>query len=100
MKLRSILLPLTVLTTLLVSPMTFADGDHPMTEGEVKKINTATGKITIKHGPIENLDMPPMTMVFGVEDKAMLENLAKGDKVKFLVVDKDGKMIIEEIESE
>ena len=76
MKLRSILLPLTVLTTLLVSPMTFADGDHPMTEGEVKKINTATGKITIKHGPIVNLDMPPMTMVFGVEDKAMLENVS------------------------
>ena len=39
-------------------------------------------------------------MVFGVEDNAMLEGLAKGDKVKFYVIDKDGKMIIKEIESE
>ena len=71
-----------------------------MTEGEIKKINTDTGKVTIKHGPITNLDMPPMSMVFGVEDKAMLEGLAKGDKVKFYVIDKDGKMIIKEIESQ
>ena len=82
------------------SPAIFADGEHPMTEGVVKKINTDTGKITIKHGPITNLDMPPMSMVFGVEEKAMLDGLAKGDNVKFYVIDKNGKMIIQEIESE
>lgn len=100
MKLRSVLFSLALAASFITAPMAFADGDHPMTEGVVKKINTATGKITIKHGPIVNLDMPPMTMVFGVEDAAMLVNLAKGDKVRFLVVDKDGKMVIEEIESE
>lgn len=100
MKLRPIFLSLALMASYISSPMAFADGDHPMTEGVIKKINTGTGKITIKHGPITNLDMPPMSMVFGVEDKAMLEGLAKGDKVKFYVVDKDGKMIIEEIESE
>ncbi len=100
MKLRSIFLPLMMIALSIASPMTLADGDHPMTDGVIKKINNATGKITIKHGPIANLDMPPMSMVFGEEDKAMLEGLAKGDKVKFYVVDKDGKMIIEEIKSE
>jgi len=100
MKLRSILLPLTVLVSLTASTLTFADGEHPMTEGEIRKINTDTGKVTIKHGPITNLDMPPMSMVFGVEDKAMLEGLDKGDKVKFYVIDKDGKMIIQEIETQ
>ena len=100
MKRRTIFLPLMMVALSIASPMTFADSDHPMTEGEIKKINTATGKVTIKHGPITNLDMPPMSMVFGVEDKAMLEGLAKGDKVKFYVIDKDGKMIIQEIESE
>lgn len=99
MKLRTIFTPIALVMALFTSPIAFASGDHPMTEGVVKKVNTATGKITIKHGPIVNLDMPPMTMVFGVEDKAMLENIGKGDNVKFLVIDKNGKMIIEEIES-
>ena len=100
MKLRSIFLPLIMVALSTVSPAIFADGEHPMTEGVVKKINTDTGKITIKHGPITNLDMPPMSMVFGVEEKAMLDGLAKGDNVKFYVIDKNGKMIIQEIESE
>ena len=70
-----------------------------MTEGVIKKIDTGTGKITIKHGPIVNLDMPPMSMVFGVQDPALLDGLAKGDNVKFYVVDKDGKMVIEELQA-
>ena len=56
MKLRSVLFSLALAASFITAPMAFADGDHPMTEGVVKKINTATGKITIKHGPIVNLD--------------------------------------------
>ena len=37
-------------------------------EGEVKKVNKDTGKLTIKHGELKNLGMPPMTMVFRVKD--------------------------------
>lgn len=99
MKLRTLLLPITLLASIVATPAVFAEGDHPMTEGVIKKIDTNTGKITIKHGPIVNLDMPPMSMVFGVQDTAMLNGLAKGDNVKFYVVDKDGKMIIEELEA-
>lgn len=56
-----------------------------LADGEIRKINKATGKITVKHGEIKSVDMPPMTMVFGVADKAMLEGLKEGDKVKFNV---------------
>ncbi|ASJ73713.1 copper-binding protein [Granulosicoccus antarcticus] len=99
MKIRTLLLPITLLTAIFTTAAVFAEGDHPMTEGVVKKVNTSTGKITIKHGPIVNLDMPPMSMVFTVQDAAMLEGFAKGDNVKFYVIDKDGKMVIEELES-
>jgi len=99
MKIRTFLLSISVLLALSATPAAFADGDKPMTDGVVRKIDMNTGRITIKHGPIANLDMPPMSMVFGVQDKALLDGLAKGDKVKFYVVDKDGKMIIEELEA-
>lgn len=98
MNIRNKILPASLLASLFFSTVVFADGDHPMTDGVIRKINAATGKITIKHGPIDNLDMPPMSMVFGVQDPTMLQGLNKGDNVKFYVVDKDGKMIIEEIE--
>jgi len=52
-------------------------------EGEVKKINESAGKITLKHGPIENLDMGAMQMVFRVADPAMLTAVGVGDKVVF-----------------
>lgn len=53
------------------------------TEGEVKKIDEAAGKITLKHGPIKNLDMDGMTMVLRVQDPAMLKQVKVGDKVQF-----------------
>ena len=53
------------------------------TDAEVRKLDKAQGKITLKHGEIKSLDMPPMTMVFRVKDPAMLEAVAVGDKVKF-----------------
>lgn len=51
--------------------------------GEVKKINEAAGKITIKHGPIPNLDMDSMTMVFRVADAGLLKKVKPGDKITF-----------------
>lgn len=56
-----------------------------MVNGEVKKIDEAAGKVTLKHGPIKNLDMDEdgMTMVFRVQDPAMLKQVKVGDKVQF-----------------
>jgi Cu/Ag efflux protein CusF len=50
---------------------------------EVIKIDKSAGKITLKHGPIKNLDMESMTMVFRVADPALLDKAKPGDKVRF-----------------
>jgi Cu/Ag efflux protein CusF len=61
------------------------DAHHPaaLSDGEVRKVDKDAKKITIKHGPLANLDMPPMTMVFQVKDPSMLDQVKAGDKVKF-----------------
>jgi len=55
-----------------------------MTEGEIRKVDKKAKKVTLKHGPIVNLDMPAMTMVFPVADPAMLDRVKAGDKVRFV----------------
>ena len=69
-----------------------------LSDGEVRKINKETGKITIKHGPIKNLDMPPMNMVFTAKDKALLDKVKVGDKIRFVAADEGGKMIVTDIQ--
>ena len=54
-----------------------------LSEGEIRKVDKDAKKVTIKHGPLTNLDMPPMTMVFQVKDPAMLGQVKAGDKVRF-----------------
>ena len=54
-----------------------------LTDAEVRKIDRAQGKLTLRHGEIKNLDMPAMTMVFKVSDIKLLEGLTEGSKVKF-----------------
>ena len=58
--------------------------------GEVRKVDKDAGKITIKHGPLQNLDMPAMTMVFKVKDSAILDQLKSGDKINFVADKVDG----------
>jgi Cu(I)/Ag(I) efflux system periplasmic protein CusF len=55
-----------------------------MVEGEIRKVDKDTKKITIKHGEIKSLDMPPMTMVFQVKEGVMLDRLKAGDKIRFV----------------
>jgi Cu(I)/Ag(I) efflux system protein CusF len=55
-----------------------------MSEGEVRKVDKSAGKLTIKHGELKNLGMPPMTMVFRVQDPAMLGQVKAGDKIQFV----------------
>ena len=67
---------------------------QPQSDGDIKKIDKEAGKITVKHGPLANLDMPPMTMVFKVKDPAMLDQVKAGDKVKFTVEKLNGAFTI------
>lgn len=71
-------------STPAVQPLSAAKSDA-MSEGVVRKIDTANGKITLKHGPLVNLDMPAMTMVFKVQSPKMLNGVKVGDAVKFRV---------------
>ena len=68
-----------------------------MTDAEVRRIDQDTGKITLRHGEIRHLDMPPMTMVFNVQDKALLERVKVGDKVRFQVEMRQGQMVVTDI---
>ena len=70
----------------------------PMAEGEVRTVDKAQAKITLKHGEIKALDMPPMTMVFQVKDKAWLDKLQPGDKVRFSAVNDAGRYMVTAIE--
>ncbi len=54
-----------------------------MTEGEVRKVDKAAGTMTLKHGEIKNLGMPPMTMVFKAKKASLLDKVKVGDKVRF-----------------
>jgi Cu/Ag efflux protein CusF len=66
----------------------------PLTAGEVKKVDREAKKLTIKHGPIENLKMPPMTMVFRVKNAAMLDGLEPGTQIRFHAEEADGGLVV------
>ena len=70
-----------------------------MTDGEIRKIDKDAGKVTIKHGEIKHMDMPPMTMVFAAGDKAMLDLVKVGDKVRFVAMQDNGRMVVTEIQA-
>lgn len=69
-----------------------------MTSGEVRKVDKENKKLTIKHGPLKNLDMPGMTMVFQVRDPSMVDKIQVGDKVQFVADKLEGKFTVMQIE--
>jgi len=71
----------------------------PATEGEVRKIDRDAKKITIKHGEIANLGMPPMTMVFVARDPALLDKVKVGDSVRFTAEKVEGVIAVTRIET-
>ncbi len=70
----------------------------PLVEGEVRRVDKSGGKIALKHGEIKNLDMPPMSMVFQVKDKALLDTVKAGDKVNFTVEQINGDYTVMSME--
>jgi Cu/Ag efflux protein CusF len=80
---KSILRALAVAALLVPFSIHAADDAAALTDATVKKIDKAGGNVTLAHGPIANLGMPPMTMMFKVRDAAMLKQVKVGDKVRF-----------------
>ncbi|MCT9000261.1 copper-binding protein [Chelativorans intermedius] len=68
------------------------------TKGEIKKIDTAQKKLTIKHEELKNLDMPAMTMVFVVADDTMLDKVKVGQPVEFVAERVNGRLTVTEIQ--
>lgn len=94
----------------LLAPLTYAQQVHheqgitvaqasaALSDGEIRKVDKDAKKITIRHGPLQNLDMPPMTMVFQVKDLALLDQVKTGDKVKFRAEKVGGAFTVTKIE--
>lgn len=70
-----------------------------LTAGEVRKVDAAQGKVTLRHEAIANLDMPPMTMVFRADKPGLLKDLKAGDKVRFRAESVAGAMVVTQIET-
>lgn len=93
---KSILRTLAIATLLAPFSLFAADG---LSEGTVKKIDAPSQRVMLAHGPIANIGMAPMTMMFKVKDPAMLKQLKDGDKVRFRVEDVGGEYTIVRIQA-
>jgi Cu/Ag efflux protein CusF len=67
-------------------------------DGEVRKLDRAAKKVTIKHAHIKAIDMPAMTMDFQVKDLALLKGLKRGDRIRFVAEKMDGGIFVTRIE--
>lgn len=70
----------------------------PLTKGEVMKVDLSAANVTIKHGPIRNLDMDAMTMVFHAQDPGLLQQVKAGDKIRFAADTVNGQLTVIKLE--
>ena len=89
----------TVAMVFSVGIVAMAAAQQSSVDGTVEKIDKGAGKVTLKHGPIKNLDMDGMTMVFRVQDPSALDKLKTGQKVKFEADRVNGQITVTKIEA-
>ena len=70
-----------------------------LSEGEITRWDARTLKVTLRHGEIKNLGMPPMSMVFRVQDTSVVGALKPGDKVRFRAEQVDGVYTVTRLEA-
>jgi Cu/Ag efflux protein CusF len=68
-------------------------------EGQVRRVNRETGRVTLTHGPLAAFNMGPMTMAFPVKDPAMLAGIKEGDKVRFALQAQGDNLVVTRIET-
>lgn len=71
-----------------------------LTDAEVRKVDAATGMLTLKHGALGNIGMPPMTMAYKAKDADMVKQVHAGDKVKVRVEDVNGTLTVVKLEKQ
>ena len=89
-------LMITALATLFSLPLQAAE-PAPLSQGEVRKVDITAQKITLRHGPIASVGMPPMTMVFEVGEPKLLEGVSGGEKVSFQVEQRGSRYVVTEL---
>lgn len=72
--------------------------DPAVSTGEVRKVDRESGTLTLRHGPLRNLGMSGMTMVFRVADRAWLTTLKEGDQVRFVADNVGGQLTVVRLE--
>ena len=77
-----------------------AAAPNSMSTGEVKKVDKGAAKLTIKHGPLQNIGMDAMTMVFRVKNPAMLDQVKAGDKINFVAEEPNGQLTVTKLEKQ
>lgn len=87
-----------VIAASLVFPLSLAAAEE-LAEGTVKKIDAATQRVMLAHGPIANLGMAPMTMMFKIKEATLLKGLRQGSKVRFRVEEIGGEYTVVHIEA-
>ena len=92
---RKTLFSLTAATLVLAAPVLA----QAFSDGEIRRVDKDAKKLTIKHGPIPNLNMDSMTMVFQVKDPAMLDQVKAGDKIRFHADKIGGQYTVTKIEA-
>lgn len=87
------------LTTLLVTGTLALAGwaQAPEATGEITRIDKAQGRVTLRHGEIRHLDMPPMTMAYRVREARWLDSLSVGARVRFVAEKVDGHYVITQL---
>ena len=85
--------PLAVLAT---APVFAQEALEATASGEVRRVDAARGRITIKHGAISDLELPAMTLVYHAQ-ASLLEGLSPGDKVKFTAKRENNRYVVTKI---
>ena len=85
-------------STTVLAQTTMPAKSMEMSSGEVRKVDKEAQKITLKHGEIKSMEMPPMTMVFKVLDVSLLDKVKAGDKVNFSAEKREGAIVVTAIE--
>ncbi|MGF6776657.1 copper-binding protein [Paraburkholderia sp. GAS334] len=81
-------------------PVSRTSSKTVLTDAEVRKVDPETGMVTLKHGALDNVGMPPMTMAFKAKDAAMIKQIHEGDKVKVRVENVNGTLTIVKLEKQ
>ena len=93
-------LPVSAQNTAAENKQTTTADALPKVSGEIRKVDPGTGKITIRHADIPNLEMPGMTMLFRVAEPAMLTQFKAGDKILFSAQKVDGALVVTRMEAD